>query len=108
MFSLGIGLTLREGAYDAYKAAHDQLWPELAAGMRQNQVSMAICRDGRRLFVFAAAPSEQHWLRSRQDPMLERWNARMAELLETDDQGQLRFEVLPKAFGFGEFAENSK
>ena len=30
-------MTLRPGAYAKYKAAHDELWPELAAGMRTNQ-----------------------------------------------------------------------
>jgi len=28
---------------------------------------MAIYRDGDRLFIFAAAPTEAHWTRSRQD-----------------------------------------
>lgn len=103
MFCLGLALTLRPGAYKQYKTAHDQLWPELAAGMRANQVSMAIYRDGDRLFLFAAAPSEAHWQRSRQDPVLAKWDARMADLLETDAQGRLAFTLLPKAFGFGEF-----
>src|SRR5438093_707348 len=103
MFTLGLAMKLRPGAYKAYKRAHDQLWPELAEGMRANQVSMAIYRDGGRLFLFAAAPSEAHWQRSRQDPILARWDAGMAELLETDTQGRLAFTVLPKAFGFGEF-----
>ena len=103
MFTLGLALTLRPGAYEKYKLAHDQLWPELAAGMTANQVSMAIYRDGNRLFVFAAAPAEEQWLRSRQDPILARWDARMAEFLETDGQGRLAFTLLPKAFGFGEF-----
>jgi L-rhamnose mutarotase len=103
MFTLGLAMTLRPGAYEKYKVAHDQLWPELAAGMRENKVSMAIFRDGDRLFLFAAAPSEAYWQRSRQDPILVRWDARMAELLETDSQGQIAFTVLPKAFGFGEF-----
>jgi L-rhamnose mutarotase len=103
MFCLGLALTLRPGAYEKYKAAHDQIWPELASGMKANQVSMAIYRDGSRLFVFAAAPSEAHWQRSRQDPVLARWDARMAEFLETDQQGRLAFTLLPKAFGFGEF-----
>ena len=58
MFTMGLGLTLRPGAYEGYKRAHDELWPELAEGMRANEVSMAIYRDGNRLFVFAAAPSE--------------------------------------------------
>ncbi len=96
-------MKLRPGAYEQYKLAHDQLWPELAEGMRANQVSMAIYRDGDRLFLFAAAPSEDHWQRSRQDPVLVRWDARMADFLETDAQGHITFTVLPKAFGFGEF-----
>jgi L-rhamnose mutarotase len=103
MFTLGLGLKLRPNAYDDYKRAHDDLWPELAKGMRANEVSMAIYRDGDRLFVFAAAPTETHWQRSRQDPVLEKWDARMAELLETDATGKLAFMILPKAFGFGEF-----
>lgn len=104
MYCLGLALTLRTGAYEGYKAAHDQLWPELAAGMRENDVSMAIYRDGERLFVFAAAPSEAHWERSRQDPVLVRWDSSMTEFLETDEHGRLRFSVLSKAFGFGQYA----
>jgi len=103
MFTIALSMKLRPGAYDKYKLAHDQLWPELAAGMSSNQVSMAIYRDGQQLFLFATAPSESHWERSRQDPMLERWDARMAELLETNEQGGIAFKFLPKAFGFGEF-----
>ena len=103
MFTLGLAMTLRHGAYEKYKLAHDQLWPELAAGMRANQVSMAIYRDEDRLFVFASAPTEAHWERSRQDPILARWDARMTEFLETNEQGGIAFAILPKAFGFGEF-----
>lgn len=104
MFTIGLAMTLRAGAYEKYKLAHDQLWPELAAGMRENQISMAIYRDRERLFLFAAAPTREHWEHSRKDPILARWDARMAELLETDSRGQIAFTVLPKAFGFGDFA----
>jgi L-rhamnose mutarotase len=103
MYTIGLALTLRPGAFDGYKRAHDDLWPELAEGMRANEVSMAIYRDGDRLFVFAAAPSEAHWDRSREDPILSRWDQQMAEFLETDKQGRLAFSLLPKAFGFGAF-----
>src|SRR5437867_10499017 len=103
MYSIGLALTLRPGAYEGYKRAHDELWPELAQGMRANDVSMAIYRDGNRLFVFAAAPSEAHWNRSRQDPILEKWDKRMTQFLETDPTGRLAFTVLTKAFGFGDF-----
>ena len=103
MYTIGLALTLRADAYAGYKQAHDELWPELAQGMRENEVSMAIYRDGDRLFVFAAAPSEAHWERSRQDPVLDRWNAEMTKYLETDERGEIAFSDLPKAFGFGEF-----
>jgi L-rhamnose mutarotase len=103
MFHLGLAMRLRPGAYEDYKQAHDQIWPELTAGMHANQVSMAIYRDGDRLFLFAAAPSQAHWERSRQDTVLARWDARMTEFLETDAQGRIAFTLLPKAFGFGEF-----
>ena len=103
MFTLALAMTLRHGAYDKYKLAHDQLWPELAVGMRANQVSMAIFRHGEQLFLFAAAPTEMHWQRSRQDPVLARWDAHMASFLETDAEGRIAFTLLPKAFGFGEF-----
>ena len=104
MFSIAFAMTLRPGAYEQYKLAHDQLWPELAAGMRENEISMAIFRYGDRLFLFASAPTRQHWERSRNDPVLARWDARIAQFVETDNKGQLTFSALPKAFGFGEFA----
>lgn len=106
MFTLGLAMKLRPGAYEGYKLAHDQLWPELARGMRENQVSMAIYRDGDQLFLFAAVPSEDRWQRSRQDPILARWDAEMTKFLKTDTQGNIAFTVLPKAFGFGEFRSN--
>jgi L-rhamnose mutarotase len=104
MFTIGLSMKLRPSVYERYKLAHDELWPELAAGMRANQVSMAIYRDGDRLFLFAAAPSKEHWERSRTDPILARWDARMTEFLETNHQGSIAFTTLPKAFGFGDFA----
>jgi L-rhamnose mutarotase len=104
MFTIALSMTLRPGLYEQYKLAHDQLWPELAAGMRENEISMAIYRDGDRLFLFATAPTREHWERSRKDPVLARWDARMSQLLKTDASGQLAFSSLPKAFGFGEFA----
>ena len=103
MYTIGLALTLRPEKYDDYKKAHDELWPELAKGMSVNDVSMAIYRDGDRLFLFAAAPSEAHWQRSRQDPILAEWDNVMTELLETDSADRLAFTLLPKAFGFGEF-----
>ncbi len=96
-------MTLRPGVYEKYKRAHDHLWPEIAEGMRANGVSMAIYRDSDRLFVFAAAPSEDHWNRSRQDPILAKWDKQITQYVEADEKGGIAFTFLTKAFGFGEF-----
>ena len=104
MYMIGLALALKPGAYEGYKKAHDELWPELAKGMRENGVNMAIYRDGQRLFLFATAPDAKSWERSREDPILDDWNREMARYLETDQDGRLAIGPLTKAFGFGEFA----
>jgi L-rhamnose mutarotase len=104
MYTIGLLLRLRPGAYAAYKEAHDALWPELARGMELNRVSMAIYRiDDERLFVFAAAPTQEDWTRSRDDPVLKRWNESMSRFLEVDARGEIALERCSKTFGFGEF-----
>ncbi len=105
MYSMGLAMKLRPGAYDEYKEAHDNLWPSLAEGMYKNKVSMAIYRFGDHLFVHAVAPTEADWLTSREDPELDRWHEYMVTLLETDDDGNIAFEQLPEAFAFGMFAQ---
>jgi L-rhamnose mutarotase len=104
MYSIGLAMTLQPGAYEGYKSAHDRLWPEVAESMRSNEVSMAIYRDGDRLFLFAAAPSRAHWDCSRQVSILATWDETMTRFLATDADGHIAFDELPKAFGFGSFA----
>ena len=105
MFSYGMAMKLRPGAYDEYKKAHDDPWPSLAAQMHKQQISMAIYKLGDNLIVHAVAPTEALWQASRQGPELDRWHEYMATLLETDDEGSIIFEELPRAFVFGMFAE---
>ena len=68
MYSIGLATTLRPGAYAEYKQAHDDLWPDLAATMADNNVSMAIYRFGENLILHAVAPHrgrlEQEWCRT--------------------------------------------
>lgn len=103
MYSLGLAMKLRPGAYAEYRRAHDELWPEVARSMADNQVSMAIYRSGDRLFIHAVAPTEEDWLKSRQAPILDEWMAYMATLIETDAAGQVALEELEEAFAFGLF-----
>ena len=103
MYSIGLGMRLRPNAYAEYKQAHDDLWPAIADSMTDNEVSMAIYRLGEHLVIHAVAPTEEDWLKSRQVPVIEEWYDYMAQLLETDDEGQIIFEELPEAFAFGMF-----
>ncbi len=94
MYSIGLAMTLRSGAYAEYKKAHDELWPEIAESMSDNDVSMAIYRFGENLVIHAVAPTEADWNKSRDVPILEKW---------FDQQGEIIFEDLPEAFAFGIF-----
>ena len=42
MYSIGLAMKLRPGAYAEYKRAHDDLWPDLARGMAENAVSIRL------------------------------------------------------------------
>ena len=96
-------LQLRTGRLEAYREAHDRLWPEVARSMSENDVSMAISHYNGLLFLFATAPSKEHWERSRQAPILAEWNHRMTEYLTTTPAGNIDLHVPEQVFGFGAF-----
>ncbi len=103
MFHIFLTMRLKPGCLAAYRKAHEALWPEIDRSMRENQVSMAIYHEEGRLSVFAIAPDEAHWERSRQEPALERWDACMTEFLEAAQPGKIAFHRPEQVFGFGEF-----
>ena len=103
MFHVAIVLRILPGCLDAYRRAHDRLWPEIAQSMRDCEISMAIYHHSGSLYVFATAPSEAHWKRSREDPALDRWNRSMTEFVQSNADGGIHFEYPEKVFGFGIF-----
>ena len=105
MFTMALTMRVKLGSLAAYCKAHDELWPEIARSMSENKVNMAIFHEDGRLFVFATAPSEAHWERSRQEPALARWDAMMTGFLESDVPGKIAFRHPEKVFGFGEFRQ---
>ena len=102
--SIGLALRLKPGCYEEYKRRHDELWPELAEVMRTNGISMVIYRFGDLLFVHETASSDEAWDRVNEHPVTARWNAYMAEVLETDGGETPVHHKLPLAFAFGDFA----
>ena len=103
MFSIGLATTLRPGAYEEYKQAHDDLWPEVAQGMADNDVSMAIYHFGDNLILHGVAPTEEAWVKSTETPIMPKWFEYMGKLLETNEEGEIIFEPLTEAFSFGMF-----
>ena len=106
MYCIGLAMSLRPDAYDEYKKAHDELWPEIADSMSVNDVSMAIYKFNENLIIHAVAPTEEDWDKSREAPILEKWFEYMSTLLVTDDSGDIIFEDLPEAFAFGIFKDD--
>lgn len=102
MFTVFLSMGLKPGCLDGYKKAHENLWPEIARSMSDNEVSMAIYHEDGRLYIFAVAPSEAHWQRSREVPALAKWDAAMTEFLEGEN-GKIGFNFPQKVFGFGQF-----
>lgn len=105
MYRTAATFALKPGCYEEYKKAHDELWPDLARSMSDNDVNMAIYHHKGRLYMFATAPTQDHWERSRNVPILEKWSKYMATLMVTGADGKAVVEPMDEAFVFGEFAE---
>jgi L-rhamnose mutarotase len=104
MFSVAMILHLRPGSLNAYREAHDRLWPQIAQSMSDNRVSMIIFHNHGELFVFATAPSEAHWERSREAPALAEWNKKITEFVRATPAGEIAFEFPDRVFTFGTYA----
>lgn len=105
MKSVGLLLKLRPGCYDEYKKRHDELWPEMEAAMASFGINTVIYRHEDLLFVHEQAPSDEAFRKMGEHPVTPRWNRFMAEVLQTDDRGEIIFIGLPLAFSFGAFKQ---
>lgn len=104
MYTMAVTFQLKPGTYDAYKKAHDELWPELVEAFEENDVSMLIYHFEGRLFLYASAPSQQHMERSHPPGIAEKWSAYMATMMVCGDDGKAIVEPMDAAFLFGDFA----
>ena len=105
MYATAVTFQLLPDCLEAYKKAHDQLWPELVEAFRQNEVSMLIYHFEGRLFLYATAPSEEHMKRSHPPGVAEKWSAYMATMMITDDEGTTVMEEMDMVFAFGRYKE---
>lgn len=89
MQSYGMTLLIRDepGAVERYREYHRQVWPEVAARLREIGVeSMKIYLIGRRLFMYMEAVDgfdpEREFPRLADDPRYREWEELMAGLQE--------------------------
>ena len=105
MWSKALTYQLKPGCYAEYKKAHDEVWPELAQAMSDNQGNMVIHHHEERLYLYMTSPTEEHFDRSHTGEVAERWLAYMATLMITDDEGTTIMEEMDMAFAFGRYKE---
>ena len=105
MWSKALTYRLKPGCYAEYKKAHDEVWPELAQAMSDNQVNMVIHHHEERLYLYMTAPTEEHFNQSHTGKIADRWLAYIATLMITDDEGKTIMDEMDMAFAFGRYKE---
>lgn len=89
----GFVLTVRPGKTDEYRRRHEEIWPEMAEALRRSGVvfyEIFLDEENRRVFG--------HVVRDRPalegtDPVIARWRAYMADVLEMDGEMPRRTPV---------------
>ncbi|NKF24219.1 L-rhamnose mutarotase [Solimonas marina] len=79
-------MQLKPGVVDEYKRRHDEIWPELIAALRDAGIyDYSIFLDEASLALFAVLKLRPDDKRDAlpQLPVMQRWWAAMAELMET-------------------------
>ena len=80
-------MKLKSGYADEYKRRHDNIWPELKALLKENGISnYAIFLDEETNILFAVQDTSENKTSQNMDnnPVIRRWWAYMAELMDTN------------------------
>jgi L-rhamnose mutarotase len=95
-------LKLREGAEEAYDAAHREVWPEMLALLKRAGVSeYSIFRRDRLLVLYMHVEDfERSWSEIERDAVNTRWQAAMAPYFEPplDLRPGERFPMMQEVF----------
>lgn len=94
-------MQLHPGAEEEYRRRHDEIWPELAALLRQAGVSdYEIFLDPETLTLFAVLTrrSDHGMGALPQHPVMQRWWAHMADLMQTHPSHEPIAKPLTRVF----------
>lgn len=83
-------MKLKPNVIDEYKRRHDEIWPELVNLIRENGISdYSIFLDEPSLTLFAvqkvSSTTNSSNIKLRDNEIMKRWWAYMADLMETND-----------------------
>ena len=92
--SIAFVLTVRPGMIDEYRRRHAEIWPEMTQALRDLGVmryEIYLCEDTRQIFGL-------QWRRPGtplvpEPPVIRRWRAYMADVLEMDGAAPLRATI---------------
>ena len=94
-------MRLRPGAEATYRLRHDQIWPELvealkAAGVFDYQIFLDA--ETGRLFAVMTRRRDHGLAQLSQSPVMRRWWAMMADIMETEPDFEPRSTSLARVF----------
>ena len=95
-------MVLHPGKADEYRRRHDEIWPELTAALRDaGVIDYRIFLDAETHFLFAVLTRRKdHTLDSlRTAPVMRRWWALMADIMETHADKSPTEVALTEVFG---------
>ncbi len=79
-------MQLKKGCEAEYKRRHDEIWPQLKALLSENGVydySIFLERESGKLFAFQQVTGEGGSQNLGSNPIVQKWWAYMADLMET-------------------------
>lgn len=81
-------MKLKPGTAEQYKDRHDKIWPELSALLKESGVSeysIFLDSETHTLFAFQKVAGDQGSQSLKDSPIVQKWWAYMADLMEVHD-----------------------
>jgi L-rhamnose mutarotase len=94
-------MQLKPGVVDEYRRRHDEIWPELSALLTEAGIhDYSIFLDEDTLSLFAVLKADENGTRDRlpEHPVMQRWWAYMAPLMEVQPDNRPVETPLPMIF----------
>jgi L-rhamnose mutarotase len=94
-------MKLKPGALAEYTRRHDELWPALAAKIRECGIrTIATFEDDSLLFLFSEVDDPEAWNRLWDSDIHKKWGEVMEPLLEFGEDGKVKAKFVRQIFNF--------